>query len=459
MYEFLLPEDFLIGTAHSAFQSEGAWDRDGKSMSMMDHCSVEFGGKPIPGTVNTKNVRYVSTETPAQGCHFYDNYAAFIEDMAKTGQNVFRMSLSWPRIIPTGYGDVNQSAIEYYNKVIDKLLAHGITPFVDLCHWDVPQCLYEEDGAYQSDRFPEWFEAYARVCFAAFGDRVKLWSTFNETGVALTGYINGRFPPYEKDRPRGMRAILNSALAHFRAVRAYRQMGFDGKIGAVMAIVPITPAFMNQADIRAAERMSLYRFDMYMQPLAEGKFPEEFLDQCPLYRQAMPEGYQEKLDAWFTPMDFVGLNYYHSDRTTYDPDKPLLARGVENFYAAPGQKYQCYPAGLMDAVWYTWNRYHLPIYISENGMSREDKQDEELDCNDEDRISYIREHLRMVVRCIRMGLPVKGYFYWDDADCFEQQSGYDYRFGLTWVDRHTGRRRWKKSRYYFADICHNRMVD
>ncbi len=460
MYEYLLPHDFLIGTAHSAFQSEGAWDRDGKSMSMMDHFSVAYGGKPIPATVNSKKVRYVSPDTPEQGCFFYDNYEAYIEDMAKTGQNVFRMSLSWPRIIPTGYGEVNPLAIDYYNKVIDKLLEKGITPFVDLCHWDVPQCLYEEDGAFKSDKFPEWFEAYAKVCFAAFGDRVKLWSTFNEESVSIcSGYIAGAFPPYERDRAGGMRAILNTTLAHFRAVRAYRTMGFDGQIGAVMAIVPVVPAGMNQQDIGAAERMVKYRFNMFMQPLVEGVFPEDFLEQCPVYREAMPEGYQEKLDQWFAPMDFVGLNYYHSDRTEYRPDGPLRFRVVENFYAAPGQKYTPYPAGLMDAAWYVWNRFHLPIYITENGFSRESKHDEELDCNDDDRIEYIREHLRMVVRCIRMGIPVKGYFYWDDADCFEQQSGYMYRFGLTWVDHNTGRRRWKKSRYYFADICHNRMVD
>lgn len=127
MYEFRLPEDFLIGTANSAFQSEGAWKRDGKSMSMMDHFSVEYAGKMIPGTKNYKNPRYVSTDMPDTGCFFYDNYEEYIEDMAKTGQNTFRMSLAWPRIIPTGYGQVNQKAIDYYNKVINKLLEHNIS--------------------------------------------------------------------------------------------------------------------------------------------------------------------------------------------------------------------------------------------------------------------------------------------------------------------------------------------
>ena len=460
MYEFLFPEDFLLGTAHSAFQSEGAWDRDGKSMSMMDHFSVAYAGKPVPSSLKGKKVRYVSQDTPEQGCFFYDHYEEYIEDMAKTGQNTFRMSLSWPRIIPTGHGEVNQKAIDHYNKVIDLLLSKGITPLVDLCHWDVPQCLYEEDGAFKSDKFPEWFEAYARVCFAAFGDRVKLWSTFNEACVSINGgYMKASFPPYEASLQGGLKAVVNTAVAHHRAVRAYREMGFDGQIGAVMVIVPIIPGTFDPADIGAARRMAMYRYDLYMGPFAEGKFSEEWLDECPAYREALPADYKERLQEYYTPMDFVGLNYYHCDRTSYNPNNDLGANFVENFYAAPGQKFGTYPQGLMDVVWYAWTRYQLPIYITENGLGYDDQHDEELDCNDDNRITYLREHLRMVIRCIRMGLPVKGYYYWNDADCFEQQSGYSGRFGLTWVDKDTGRRRWKKSRYYFSDICKSRMVN
>ena len=461
MYEFVIPEDFLIGTANSAFQSEGAWDRDGKSMSMMDHYSVAMAGKMIPGTAKIKTPRFVSHDTPADGCFFYDNYEAYIEDMAKTGQNTYRLSLAWPRIIPTGYGRVNQKAIDYYNKVIDCLLAHNITPFVDLCHWDVPQCLQDEGGGFRHPKFAEYFEAYARVCFKAFGDRVKIWSTFNELCVSInSGYIGASFPPYERDWKGGLQAIQNSVIAHFRAVRAYREMGFDGQIGQVMVIVPITPARVDvPEDVGAAERMAMYRFDLYMQPITEGRYPQRLLDECPIFLENLPEGYQEELDKWFTPMDFVGLNYYHCDRTQYNPDKPLLANFVENFYAAPGQKHAAYPAGLFDVCWYAWNRYKLPIYISENGLGYEDAGDEETDCNDQNRVVYLREHLRMVVRCIRMGMPVKGYYYWNDADSFEQQSGYSHRFGLTWVDRQTGRRRWKASRHYFSQVCHRRMVN
>lgn len=463
MYTFRLPQDFLIGTAHSAFQSEGAWDRDGKSMSMMDHYARQFAGKPFPAppmAAKKAKARLITTDLPNDGCFFYDNYEAYIEDMVKTGQNTFRLSLSWPRIIPTGYGEVNPKGIEYYNKVIDLLIAKGIEPLVDLNHWDLPQCLQDEDGGFRSKKFPEWFEAFAKVCFEAFGDRVKFWSTFNESSVMInTGYCVGRFPPFEASWEGSRLAAHNLMIAHFRAVRLFRQMGLEGKIGAVHAISPVYPADPMGADIGAANRQNQFKFDWYMQPMAEGKYPEELIEACPEIKAAMPENYQEDLDKWFTPMDFVGLNYYYTKRSDYQPDNVLKGRFAEDFYSQPGAKYNPYPAGLMDAVTYVWERYKLPIYITENGIGMEDTHDEEQDCNDDDRITCLREHLRMIVRAIRVGIPVLGYYYWDDADCYEILTGNSHRFGLTWVDHETGRRRWKKSRYYFQKICQTMTVD
>ena len=455
MFEFTLPKDFLIGTANSAFQCEGGWDRDGKSMSVMDHYSRLYAGKPHPTTG-----RILTELSPDDGCFFYDNYEAYIEDMAKTGQNVYRLSLAWPRILPNGTGEVNPKGIEFYNKVIDKLLACGITPFVDLLHWDLPQCL-QEKGGYVSPDFPVWFEDYARVCFAAFGDRVPLWSTSNEAAVTVgSGYGTGGFPPYATDRRLMYLGTHHVILSHFRAVRAYREMGFTGKIGIVHAITPVYPADPGKPeDIAAAYRSVMNRFEIYMSPMVEGHYPRRLLLETPNVLQDMPENFQEELDKWFAPMDFVGINYYNSARAEYRADSPILATGVENFYTAPGQRFEAYPAGLLDVLTYVWQRYRIPVYISENGMGVETNNIEEDDCNDGWRIEYLREHLRMVSRAIKLGVGVKGYFYWNDADSYESQSGYKYRFGLTWVDRQTGRRRWKKSRHYFSKVCKTRMVD
>lgn len=457
-YSMCFPKEFIIGTANSAFQSEGAADRDGKSPSMMDHFARTHAGKFVPGVVKAGFA--MTTDLPDNGCFFYDNFEAYIDDMKKTGQDAYRLSLAWPRIIPNGVGEVNEAGAAFYDRVIDTLLKAGIEPFVDLLHWDLPMCLHER-GGYASDDFPDWFEAYARVCFERWGDRVKLWSTFNEPCVAITsGFVEGRFPPFEKDLEKGLRAGQKLLLAHYRAVKCYREMGLDGKIGAVNAIIPVYPASCSAEDIAAARRQAEVRFDWWAQPMVKGCYPQNLLEECPGYRNAMPEGYAEELRAAFVPVDFLGINYYVTSRSSDDPDALLRSRRVQTFYAQPGLKNDIYPAGLLDSLLYVRDRYdNIPVFITENGLCTPDSGDEETDCQDELRISYLREHFRMIYRAMLAGVDIRGYFYWNDADSYEQLTGYSQRFGLTWIDRNTGRRRWKKSRYYFQTIAQTHMVD
>jgi len=454
----LFPEEFLIGTANSAFQSEGAAFRDGKSMSMMDYFARTHAGKSLPGIVKAGFT--MTTDYPDNGCFFYDNYEAYIEDMKKTGQNTYRMSLAWTRIIPDGVGNVNPKGIEFYNKVINKLLEAGIQPFVDLLHWDLPMCLHER-GGYASKEFPLWFENYAKVCFENFGDRVKIWSTFNEPCIAITaGYIEGRFPPFEKDLKKGLCAGHNLLLAHYRAVKLYRSMNLGGKIGAVNAIIPVYPVNFCEEDIDAARRQHEFRFDWWTQPMVDGSYPQKILEECPKFLEAMPENFEEEIRSNFEAIDFLGVNYYVTSRSSYDPDSLLRSKRVQTFYAQPGFKIDIYPPGLLDSLLYVRDRYHnIDVYVTENGLCTPDTRNEEQDCNDEIRVTYLREHLRMIHRAILAGVNVKGYYYWNDADSYEQLTGYEQRFGLTWVDHVTGRRRWKKSREYFQKIAKSRMVD
>ena len=468
MYGFRLPEDFLIGTANSAFQSEGAWDRDGKTPSIMDHFAETYAGCYPPGRNPDPEKRLVKSgradanteELPDRGCYFYDNYEAYIEDMAKTGQNVYRLSLSWPRILPEGVGEVNPKGIEFYNKVINKLLEKGITPFVDLYHWDLPMALFDK-GGFLNPEFPEWFEAYAKICFRAFGDRVKLWSTFNETQVSIhSGYCNGTFPPFHMDKREALLAGHYTLIAHFRAVRLYKSMNLGGKIGSVNCMTSMEPANMRQEDVYAQQLQINFFFNWWAQPMLEGTYPQQLIRDVAYVRENMPENYQADLDKWFIPMDFIGINYYNAARTQYDPTRKMLSRHVEPFYAAPGQQYTPYPPGLFDTLYYVHQRYHgIEIYITENGCCLTNVNDPERECEDPERVSYLREHLRMCCRLIKCGVNLKGYMYWNDADSYEIQDGYRLRFGLTWVDHTTGQRRWKQSRYYFSDICKTKLVN
>ena len=464
MYGFPIPEGFILGTANSAFQSEGACDRDGKSENMMEYYAKAFAGKFRPGIseeeARAKGMLPYSEELPEYGCHFYDNYEAYIEDMQKTGQDAYRMSLSWCRIIPTGTGEVNPKGIAFYNKVIDKLLSCGIKPFVDLYHWDLPQCL-QEKGGFASPEFPTWFEEFARVCFAAFGDRVRFWSTFNEPSIFVrNGHWVGSFPPFIRDIPLALQAVHNVVIAHFRAVRAYREMGFTGKIGTVNCTSAVHPARIEEDDLKAAAYQYMTGFDLYIEPMMRGHYPERLFNEVPVYRENMPAGYQEDLDKWFTPMDFIGLNYYVAGRTQYNPESPTRSTPAPSFYSTPGQWNAPYPMGMMDVLQYIKARYgDVPVYITENGCSLANQHDPEKECEDDERVMYLREHLRMIVRCRRAGLNVQGYFYWNDADSYEELDGHNLRFGLTWVDAVTGERRWKKSRYFYSEVCHKRMVN
>lgn len=462
---FSLPEDFLIGTANSAFQSEGACDRDGKSESVMEHFAKEYAGQ-IPPRMKSTDPQKVSdadkftAETNEEGCFFYDHFEEYIEDMKKTGQNTFRMSLAWPRIIPTGVGEVNPKGIEHYNKVIDKLIACGIEPFVDLYHWDMPYCLYEQ-GGFENPAFPEWFEAYAKVCFENFGDRVKYWSTFNESQVAVgTGYMLGGFPPFVWDLKRGTQAGHYVLLAHFRAVRLYKSMNLGGKIGAVNCILNMTPMTTSEEDVDAIRRQFDRYFNWWTEPMLRGTYPQRLIRECPKIRETLPANYQQELDEWFVPMDFIGVNYYMTKQGSYNPNGIVKCTVADNYYAAPGQKFASYPPGMLDILQYISTLYPgVDIYITENGCAIPNTRKEETELHDEERIVYIREHLRMVARAIKAGIPVKGYYYWNDADSYEELSGYDLTFGLTWVDRESGKRVWKDSRYYFSEICKTHRIN
>ena len=454
MNAFTLPEDFLIGTANSAFQSEGALGRDGRTPSVMDYFAEKYAGQTPP---NRKAP--ITADLPERGCFFYDNYEAYIEDMQKTGQNSFRFSLAWSRIIPTGFGAVNPKGIDFYNRVIDKLISCGITPFVDLLHWDLPQCL-EELGGFGNEHFPEWYEAYARVCFEAFGDRVKYWSTMNEpSSMVMSGYTVGTFPPFRKDLAEGQRACHQLLLAHFRAVRLYRSLKQGGKIGAVLHFLVVYPGSLKAEDKLAAEIRLGRQFGWWAEPLLEGHYPKAVLENCPEIARAMPENYEQELKDAFCPMDFIGCNYYYARYSFWDPSNRLKSTNVEDFYAQPDAfLHSPYYPGLFDLLIYMRDRYpDTEILVTENGLGIHDDGDKERELNDDKRCEYIREHLRMIVRARAAGVNVNGYYYWNDADSYEELSGYAYRFGLTYVGE-DGSRIWKKSRRFFSEICKRKEI-
>jgi len=446
--EILLPDDFVLGVATSAYQVEGAAHEDGKGASIWD-VFTRTPGKTIGDVPGDAGV---------------DHYHRLTEDighMRRLGVDSYRFSLSWPRLLPNGTGTPNQAGIDFYDRLIDQTLAAGIRPHVTLYHWDLPHALQERGGWPNRDVIG-WFEDYARLAFDRFGDRVTQWTTLNEPIALWMGYGMGVFAPGEADPVRGKQAMHNAMVAHGRAVQAYRESGCRGDIGIVVDVWRRHPATGSRADrdLALAEEDDSFRF---------------FFDE--LFGGGWSARLQQRLDATgLTPMvedgdfataraplDFIGLNVYSRIvvRAT-DPRTPWWTS--ENADRLPGGNYlsggrEFYPAALSDALAVLRDEYGVttPVYITENGVSGPDETPGvDGRVHDADRITYLSGFLAEAEAAARRGLGVKGFYAWSLLDNYEWAAAYTEKFGLLHVDLETMQRTWKDSADWYARVCHER---
>jgi len=440
--ELAFPRDFLWGAACSAYQIEGAWNEDGKGMSCHDYYAAmpehrdlyKFGG-------------------PYDGADFYHRFREDIDIMAANGLKSFRFSIAWPRIFPNGPDAVNQRGIDHYRELFEYAGEKGLQLLIDLYHWDLPQWVIERGGALNRE-FIRWFEDYARVCFESFGDQVQRWSTVNEPSVSIFGgYIGGdlkrrgRFPPFGHDLAQAFSASHNVVIAHMRAVKLYREMGLGGKIGAVIDAFPVYPySLSDRRDWEAGDRM----FDLYagkwLGPMLLGRYPESMTER---FGDKMPKGFAEELEREYQPIDYIGNNYYQPSYARYTEEWPFFesAPDPELDRAAQPEEFvgmKFYPVGLYDTMLLLEEKYHpREIIITENGMSsKRDESDlsKPSAINDERRIKYIRAHIMMLARVLRLGINVTGYHVWAVEDTYEQSSGYRHDYGLIGIDHATKER-------------------
>ena len=291
------PQHFLWGAATAAWQVEGGHDADGKGPSIWDIYSH------LPGT----------TYQGTTGDVAVDHYHRFREDvalMAEMGLQSYRFSISWPRLLPGGRGEVNEAGVQFYSDLIDELLAHNIEPMITLYHWDLPQALQDE-GGWEARSTAEAFAEYARLCYQRFGSRVKLWATFNETIVFIGhGYINGLHPPAVRDPARAIQACHHVFIAHALAVKAFREMGVAGEIGFVNVLQPHTALTDSEEDKRATEMADAIHTHWLYDPVLKGGYPEELLQQTrALWGVPVFEPGDDAL-LRDNRCDFIGLNYY-----------------------------------------------------------------------------------------------------------------------------------------------------
>jgi len=361
--------------------------------------------------------------------------------MRRLGLDAYRFSVSWPRVLPKGRGQVNQAGLDFYDRLVDTLLAADIEPWLCLYHWDLPQALHEGGGWSRRD-CAGWFADYTTVMVRRLGDRVPRMAPFNEAGVfTLLGYGYGMHAPGISDRRAYLQAIHHVNLAHGAAIDAWRTHRATTLLGSIHAQQPPRPATESAADRWAAGQYDAYWNRCFPDAQLLGHYP------AAVAREIEPWVEAGDMAAIARPLDWFGMNYYHP---TFMRAAPQHIYGAEQAPAPAelprtGMGWAVDPSGLHEMLGEVWRRYRLPIYITENGGGWEEMPDADGKVHDEGRIDYLEGHIRAVQAARKDGADVRGYFVWSLLDNFEWAEGYGTRFGIVHVDYETQKRTPKAS--------------
>lgn len=465
----VFPDNFLWGASSSAFQIEGAWDEDGKGLTVADY--------------NSFKKSHIQADTKVAS-DFYHNYEEDIDLMKELGMKTYRFSLSWARIIPDGEGEVNRKGIEFYNKVINKLIKNGIEPFVTLYHFDLPFALVEKYNGWESRKTVEAFHRYAKICFKEFGDRVKYWQPHNEQNLIVR--IEERINIYDEEdkwKIDKMRAQMdyNMCLAHALAVNSCHEMIEGSKIGAAVSSSVTYPMTCKPEDVYAARMNDNFKVYYMLDMHYYGEYPGYYIKYLK-ERNIMP--YMKDEDKQIlksAKMDFIAVNYYRTNCAEALPVDETHEFGVRegsvdfNMYGLfkmsmnPRLKATEYgaaidPSGLRVALNEYWQRYHLPLIITENGLGTPDIL-EDGKVHDSYRIDYLRSHIEACELAIEDGVEMLGYCPWSFMDLLSSAQGFKKRYGLVYVNRTDDdlldKKRIKKDSFYWYQkvIANNGKLD
>ncbi|MDG4553910.1 MAG: GH1 family beta-glucosidase [Candidatus Competibacter sp.] len=436
------PPNFLWGAATSAHQIEGSPLADGAGPSIW-HEFAHTPGRTRDG------------DTGDVACDHYRRYRDDVALMGGLGLNAYRFSVSWSRVLPEGRGRINSQGLDFYQRLVDALLAQGIQPMLTLYHWDLPAALDRRGGWLNPDS-ADWFADYAQILFRALDDRVRLWVTLNEPWVVVDGgYLHGVLAPGLRNPFAAPHAAHNLLRAHAAATQAYRAVG-QRQIGLVVNLEPKYPAAETAEDLAATMRADAYWNRQYLDPVFLGAYPPELAE---IFGAAWPAFAAAEIDALRQPPDFLGINYYSRQVVRHDPrDWPLAAGRVRQAGRThTGLDWEVHPQGLTDILQWVAGRYGpLPLYITENGAAFYDPPQADGAVDDPLRRSYLRDHLRAALAALQTGVDLRGYFAWSLLDNFEWAHGYSQRFGLVHVDYATQRRTVKASGKFYAEIIRSR---
>ena len=448
-----LPPGFLFGAATSAYQIEGGWDADGKGPSIWDRFTRR-GGR-VFGNHNGN----VAAAT-------YPDLQGDVDIMRRLGLDAYRFSIAWPRVLPDGRGRVNPKGLDYYDRLVDALLAAGIAPFPTLFHWDLPQALEDRIGGFTHRDSAAIFADYVEIVVRRLGDRVGHWITLNEPWVHSTfGYMTGIHAPGRRNPWAYLRAVHHQLLGHGLALARIKGLYPASQVGLSLNLTPFYPATDTDADRAAAGMADALLNRLFLDPLFHGRYPDLMWRKIRLFHPRIQAGDMETIAQ---PLDFLGINYYTRSTVRHSRLIPLFHLWAEDIPVMSGKSagesgvsysamgWEVYPAGLFELLFRLKKEYgNPPIYITENGAAYADVVEDDGRVRDESRRQYLEQHLAVTGAAIRAGVDVRGYFAWSLIDNFEWTHGYDRRFGIVHVDFDTQRRTIKDSGRWYADLIHS----
>ncbi len=441
----IFPKDFIWGTATASYQIEGAWNEDGKGESIWDRFSHTAG-------------KIANEDTGDVACDHYHLWRHDLGIMKELGLKNYRFSISWPRILPSGSGKINQAGLDFYSNLVDGMLEKGIQPYITLYHWDLPQVLQEEGGwpgRIIVDRYVEYVDIVSRV----LGDRVKNWITLNEPFVsAFNGYLEGRHAPGITDLNLAVAASHHLLLSHGLAVPVIRNNCSGANVGITLNLTPQVPASSSAQDRNKARWMDGFINRWFLDPLVGRGYPQDIVSRFGKSMDFIESGDMELIAE---PVDFLGINYYTRNiaRATDLKEDENAKRTVFQNEQITEMGWEVYPQGLYNILGRLHFDYGFPaIYITENGAAFPDVVDFEGQVKDQERLSYIKRHIEMVKKAIEIGVPVKGYFAWSLLDNFEWAHGYSKRFGIVYVDYKTQQRTIKSSGKWYQEFIRENSV-
>ncbi|MFB4271920.1 GH1 family beta-glucosidase [Nonomuraea sp. GTA35] len=451
------PENFLWGTATAAYQVEGAWNEDGRGPSIWDTFSH------TPGLV-------AGGDTGDVACDHYHRLEEDLDILAELGVGAYRFSISWPRVQPGGRGALNRPGADFYNRLVDGLLARDIAPVATLYHWDLPQEL-EDAGGWPERETALRFADYARLMGETLGDRVRTWITLNEPWCsAYLGYASGVHAPARTDPAAALAAVHHLNLGHGLAVQALRSTAAkDAQMSVTLNLHHVRGVSERDADaVRRADALSNRAF---LGPMLEAAYPQDLIaDTASVTDWSFVRDGDEATAC--QPLDVLGVNYYNptlvrqwdgdSAKETADGHQdgaasPWIACEDIEFVRQPGpyteMGWNIDETGLTELLLRLHRDYPgMPTMITENGAAFPDQVSADGLVHDADRVDYLHRHLTAVSEAIAGGADVRGYFVWSLMDNFEWAHGYAKRFGIVRVDRETMRRTWKDSAHWYREV-------